>query len=107
MIPALVLIFLFSSVSFAGGKKWGKHKGNGNYSKSHNSRCGTPPGLAKQGKVPPGHAKKCQPRRISHYPTKQRGDYPDVRQPRNSGGQNKPTIEGGVDIGVGVHIPFP
>jgi hypothetical protein len=42
-----------------------------------------------------------------HRAKKHQEHYPDHDHKRSSGGHDKPTIEGGVDIGVGIHIPFP
>jgi hypothetical protein len=42
-----------------------------------------------------------------HHAKKHQEHYPDHDHKRSSGGHDKPTIEGGVDIGVGIHIPFP
>jgi hypothetical protein len=82
------------------------------YSQGHHHHdCNLPPGLAKKGKMPPGWAKKCRHQKAKHHGehrAKKHGDhYPDNDHKRTSGGHDKPTIEGGVDIGVGIHIPFP
>jgi len=42
-----------------------------------------------------------------HHAKKHQEHYPERDHKRSSGGHDKPTIEGGVDIGVGIHIPFP
>jgi hypothetical protein len=116
MIPAFVFIALFASTSFAGGKKWKKHKGDISYSQGHHYDCDLPsqghhydcdlpPGLAKKGKVPPGWNKKCRNQEVKHHAKKHQDPYPDHK--RSSGSHDKPTVEGGVDIGFGVHIPFP
>ena len=98
MIPAFILISLFSSSSFAGGKKGKMHKVDISYSQSHHFDCNLPPGLAKKGKFPHGWAKKCRHQEV---------EYSDHENKRTSGGHDKPTIEGGVDIEAGIHIPFP
>ena len=98
MIPAFIFISLFSSSCIAGGKKWKNHKGDTRYSQGHHYDCNLPPGLAKKGKVPPGWAKKCRHQEV---------EYSDHENKRTSGGHDKPTIEGDVDIGVGIHIPVP
>jgi len=114
IVPVFLLVSVFSTSSFAGNnkhKKWKKdnvsaYKNEAHddwrdeirYSKGrHQHDCDLPPGLAKQGKVPPGWAKKC-----GHRETNQNRDHK-----RTSGGHDKPTIKGGVDIGFGVHLPFP
>jgi hypothetical protein len=107
MIPVFIFISLFTSSSFAGGKKWKKHKGDASYSHGHYYDCDLPPGLAKKGKIPPGWDKKCRNQKVKHHAKKHREYYPDHDQTRSSGGHDKPTIERGVDIGVGIHIPFP
>jgi hypothetical protein len=77
----------------------------------HHHDCNLPPGLAKKGKMPPGWAKKCRHQEAhqqrDHRANKHEDHYPDNDHRRTSGGHDKPTIEGGVDIGVGIHIPFP
>jgi hypothetical protein len=35
------------------------------------------------------------------------GHYPDRDHKRSSGGHDKPKVEGGVDLGIGIYIPFP
>ena len=107
MIPAFIFISLFSSPSFAGGKKWKKHKSDISYSQGHHYDCNLPPGLAKKGKVPPGWDKKCRNQEVKRHAKKHGEHYPDHDYKKSSGGHDKPTIEGGVDIGFGVHIPFP
>jgi len=116
MIPAFVLVSAFATSSYAGKKHkhWKKEKisaykdvrneAHGDwrdeirYSQGHHHHdCNLPPGLAKKGKVPPGWAKKC-----GHRELNQHRDHK-----RTSGHRDKPTIQGGVDIGVGIHIPFP
>lgn len=94
----------------------------------HHHDCKLPPGLAKKGKTPPGWAKKCRHQEAKHrrdhhvekhqehnpdYDHEKRSNNhdrehnPDHDRKRSSDGHDKPTIEGGVDIGVGIHIPFP
>ena len=111
MIPAFIFISLFSSSCFVNGKKWKNHKGDASYSHGHHYDCKLPPGLAKQGKVPPGWAKKCRHQKVKHHrkhhAKKHQDHYPDYDHKRSSGGYDKPTIEGGVDIGAGIHIPLP
>ena len=107
MIPAFIFISIFSSSCIAAGKKWKNHKGDSSYSKGHHYDCNLPPGLAKKGMVPPGWSKKCRHKKVKHHAKKHQEHYPDHDHKRSSGGHDKPTIEGGVDIGVGVHIPFP
>ncbi len=117
MVPVFLLVSLFSTSSFAGKKhkNWKKEKISAykdvrndahedwrdeiRYSRGHRHQdCNLPPGLAKKGKVPPGWAKKCRHQEVKHH---------RKHHKRTSGGHDKPTIEGGVDIGVGIHIPFP
>jgi hypothetical protein len=93
MIPAFIFITLFSSSCIVGGKN--------RYSQGHHYECNLPPGLAKQGKVPPGWAKKCGHQKVKHG----RKHHRDHGHKRTSGGYDKPYGE--VDIGAGVHIPFP
>ena len=125
MIPAIVFVCLFSSSSFAGGKKWKKHKIQTHYetkaakheahqdwrdeirhSPGHHSDCKLPPGLAKKGKLPPGWAKKCSHQKSKHH-AKNHDRYPDHDHKRSSGDKEKPAINGGIDIWGNVHIPFP
>jgi len=98
MIPAFILISLFSSSSFADSKKGKKHKVEISYSQGHHYDCNLPPGLAKKGMFPLGRAKKCRHQEVK---------YSDHDNKRTSGGHDKPTIEGGVDIGAAIHIPVP
>jgi len=109
MIPAFIFISLFSSSCIVVGKKWKNHKGNSGYSQRHHYDCNLPPGLAKKGKVPPGWNKKCRHQKVKHHAKKHGEHYPDYDHDhkRSSGGYGKPTIEGSVDIGAGIHIPFP
>lgn len=128
MIPAFIFVSFFATSAFAGKKKhkhWKKEKisaykdakkdyredwrdeiryGHGH---RHYNDCDLPPGLAKKGKVPPGWSKKCRNQKVKHHAKKHHEHYPDHDHKRSSGGHDKPTIEGGVDIGVGIHIPFP
>lgn len=107
IIPVFIFISLFSSSCIAGGKKWKNHKGDTRYSQGHHYDCNLPPGLAKKGKVPPGWAKKCRHLKVKHHAKKHQGHYPDHDHKRASGGHDKPSIEGGVDIGAGIYIPYP
>jgi hypothetical protein len=129
MIPVFILVSLFSTSAFAGKKKhkyWKKEKVSAyknarndyhedwrdeiRYEQGHHHRgCNLPPGLAKKGKIPPGWAKKCQQQEVKHHAKKHHGHYPDHEHDhkRTSGGHDKPTVDGSVDIGVGIHIPFP
>lgn len=131
MVPVFLLVSFFSTSSFAGNKKH-KHWKNNKHSAYENSRrgsyqdwrddirysqgrhhrdCNLPPGLAKKGKVPPGWAKKCGSQEgkhdSDHHAKQHEEHYPDHGHKRTSGGHDKPTIEGDVDIGIGIHIPFP
>ena len=128
VIPAFILVSLFATTSFAGKKKhkhWKKEKvsaymnerndyredwrdeiRNGHGHRHYND-CDLPPGLAKKGKVPPGWAKKCRNQKVKHHAKKHTEHYPDHDHKRSSGSHDKPTIKGGVDIGFGIHIPFP
>jgi hypothetical protein len=106
VVAAFIFISLFSSTSFAGGKKWGKHKGNIGYPQGHHYDCNLPPGLDKQGKVPPGWEKKCGPLHAKRHGKKNGEYYSDDNHNRASGSYNKPIIEGGLDIGVGIHLPL-
>ena len=105
MVPVFLLVSFFTTSSFAGGKK--KKHNEIRHSQGHHYDCNLPPGLAKKGKVPPGWAKKCRHQKVKHHAKKHQEHYPDHDHKRASGGHDKPTIEGGVDIGVGIHIPFP
>jgi len=130
MVPVFLLVSVFSTSSFAGKKhkNWKKGKISAykevrkeahedwrdkiRYSQGHRHHdCNLPPGLAKKGKVPPGWAKKCRHQEVKHHrkhhAKKHEEHYPDHDHKRTSGGHDKPTIEGGIDIGVGIHIPFP
>jgi len=126
MVPVFLLVSFFTTSSFAGNNKHGQWKkeqksayknlGNENhrdwrneirYSQGHHNDCNLPPGLAKKGKVPPGWAKKCNRQGSKQHAKKHQEHYPDHDHKRTSGGHNKPSIEGGIDIGVGIHIPFP
>jgi hypothetical protein len=131
MIPSFIFVSFFATSAFAGKKGWGKHnhkewkhgkrkhhrdwereyrsdwRDEVRHSHRHHHDCKLPPGLAKKGKVPPGWAKKCQHQKIKHHAKKHQEQYPDHDHKRSSNGHDKPTIEGGVDIGVGIHIPFP
>ncbi len=127
MIPVFILVSFFSTSAFAGKKNhkhWKKEKissykdaRNDNHEDwrdeirnsqgRHHQNCNLPPGLAKKGKVPPGWAKKCRHQEVKHHSKKHHEHYPDHDHKRSSGDHDKPTIEGGVDIGVGIHIPFP
>ena len=130
MIPAFVLVSAFATSSYAGKKHkhWKKEKisaykdarneAHGDWREEirysqghHNHDCNLPPGLAKKGKVPPGWAKKCGHQKAKHHrghqAEKYEEHYPDHDHKRTSGHRDKPRIEGGVDIGVGIHIPFP
>ena len=122
MVPVFLLVSLFSTSSFAGKKhkNWNKEKVSAYQNEAHrdwrdeirNSHghhhdCKLTPGLAKKGKVPPGWAKKCRHQDAKHHAKKHEEHYPNHDHKRTSGGHDKPTIHGGIDIGVGIHIPFP
>ena len=127
IVPVFLLVSFSTTSSFAGNKKhknWKKETVSAyqkeahrdwrdeiRHSQGHHYDCKLPPGLAKKGKVPPGWAKKCRHQEAKHHrkhhAEKYEGQYPDRDYKRISGGHDKPTIHGGVDIGVGIHIPFP
>ncbi len=76
-------------------------------SQSSDAGCDLPPGLAKQGKVPPGWAKKCNQhayRKSTHTHSREYREYEHKRVPRRS---EERKVEGEVDVGINVHIPFP
>jgi len=131
MVPVFILVSCFATSAFA--KKKNKHWKKENISAYKNTRndyyedwrdeirygqghrhyndCELPPGLAKKGKSPPGWSKKCRHQKVKHHTKKHREYYPDRDHDhdheRPSGSHDKPTIEGGIDIGFGIHIPFP
>lgn len=130
MIPVFIFFALFSSSSFAGGKKWKKQrikahqekietKQNAHldwrdeirYSEGHTRDCNLPPGLAKKGKVPPGWAKKCNhqgsKQHRKHHAKKHEDAHPDHGHKGSSNDHDKPSVKGGVDIWGNVHIPLP
>ncbi len=131
LVGCVFLVSLIAGPVFAGGKggkgKWKKkeykewvkekdqHKMDWRddirYSQSSPSDCNLPPGLAKKGKVPPGWAKKCNQHAYKSTSHTHHGDhsghYPE-HDSRKYPRQNKePKVEGEVNIGVDVHIPFP
>ena len=126
LIPIFILVSFIATPAMAGKKHkhWKKEKVSAykkvrndyredwrdeiRYEQGHHHHgCNLPPGLAKKGKIPPGWAKKCQQQEERHHARRHHDHYPNHDHTGTSRRSDKPTVDGSVDIGVGIHIPFP